>query len=135
MMTYFSMYVLRMLCIGLLVHFDRISWIVVSLTFGYTIQAWIATREDERGKTFFEIENPERAVYPWIIAVALGIVAGAGYIPFVLAMAVFAYLYATGFNRFYRSLCGSIDGTAIGVAGYLAETLFLFIGLAALVRG
>ena len=129
-----SFFLVRICSIGLLIYYNRMAWIIVALILAYTVQSDLAVKDDIDGEPFFELEDPDKPSFYWVIAIICAIICGLFYLPFVLVAIVVAYLASGQIDRLCQDRIGGVNATLIGMSGYIIETLLLLLGLLFLVR-
>lgn len=136
LMFFISFYLLKMFCIGLLIYFERASWLIIVFTMSYLIRSQMATWNDLRtSQPLIEEDNEIAAVRaPWTLGLIILFIIGLSYLPIIPISILVAYLLIKYFKKFTDREFGGVSGSIVGTAGAAAELVFLLLGIAFLIR-
>ena len=136
LMFFLSLYLLKLFCIGLLIYFERTSWLIIVFTLAYLLRSQLATEKDLRTAQQLIEEDDEVAAVraPWIVAVVIVLISGLSYLPAVVIILIITYLLIKYFKKIANRELGGVNGVFIGTAGAAAELVFLIAGMAMLLR-
>jgi cobalamin synthase len=134
-MFFLSVFILKIICVALLVYYERSSWLIVTMAVSYAVVAKMATARDLRtSQPFFEIEEGRAEKLAWLIAGVISFIVGWSYSPAVIIALILAYFISGKFKDYCEIKFGGVTGKIVGVAGASAETLILLAGVILLVR-
>ncbi len=135
LMFFLSVFILKIICVALLVYYERSSWLIVTMAVSYAVVAKMATARDLRtSQPFFEIEEGRAEKLAWLIAGVISFIVGWSYSPAVIIVLILAYFISGKFKDYCEIKFGGVTGKIVGVAGASAETLILLAGVILLVR-
>ncbi len=128
------LFLLRTFFVGLLIYSGASFWLITFLTAAHTVQAQLATAPTiEDGEAILPVE-PSLTVYPWLIAAVIMVVTGWVCLPGVVLAFVLALILASLQRKYCIMKIGGVNGSIIGLAGYVTEIILLLTGIIFLVR-
>ncbi len=124
----FSLFLLKMICIGILIYSGNALWLVVMLSLPYLIQGLVATAPSSVVERAILPSDKETAKTAWIVAAVACIVAGHAFIPAVLLALVVSWFFLDRFMRYWTARFRTVTGKTVGLAGIMLEYILLVLG-------
>lgn len=126
----FSLFLMKIICIGILIYSGNALWLVVMLTLPYLIQGLVAVAPSSIIEGSILPSDRDTVKNAWIVAGIICIVAGAGqqFIPAVLLALILSWFFLDRFQRFWISRFKTITGKTVGLAGIMLEYILLIAG-------
>lgn len=129
MILILSVYLLKAVCIGILVSCSHPSWFIVAFAGARAIQAHLAGLPAPSGGSPL-IETPDRfGNHHWFLAAGAMLIGGIGQFAASLIALAVCWILAKVFERICLSQLGCATSRAILVAGGAAECALLFLGV------
>lgn len=130
-----SFFAVRMLSIGFIIFSGNISWLIIAMTAGFTMQSQLAQLPElETQEPFIETAHGKAAYLPWAVFAVVCFIFGILYLPAALTTGILVVLLACLAVKYIPETLGGVNGPMIGIAGYFTETAVLLLGLVFLFR-
>ena len=121
-----AVFILRILCLGILIYFNNLGWIVVVSVLAYAVQAHLAGDESETNG-IIKIEK-NSIIIMWIVTIILCLIFGINHLPITILSIIIAVLIAINTkNNYLKSK--TLSGSTIGFTGKYVEIIILLLGL------
>jgi len=129
-----SLFTARMFSIGFIVFSGNISWLIISMAAGFTVQAHLAILPElETEEPFIEVSG-KSAYIPWIFFAAACVIFGVTNLPAAVTTGLLVFLSACLTSKYVFDKLGGVNGPMIGILGYFTESIVLLLGLIFLFR-
>lgn len=129
-----SVVLMRIFCVALLVYYQRSSWLIVTLTTAYAVQASLAAGGRKLNNSAPLVKADEKAIrLSWITALVLSFICGYNF-PAVLITYLIIFFFTGLFRNYCENNFGGLSGRLVGMAGLAAETIILLTGIIFLIR-
>jgi cobalamin synthase len=130
----FSLFILKIICIGILIYSQKASWLIVILTLSYLVQGLLAISRSSNLEAPLLPSEQDTAKSAWIIAAIISLIAGIEYIPAVVLALIISWFSFDGFQKYWLSRFRTITGKSVGLGGIILEYLLLVGGTILLAR-
>jgi cobalamin synthase len=127
-------FLIKVLCIGVLVYKGMLFWLIIVMTAGYLVQAHLAMADSMETREPL-VELPEgKEKLPWLIGSAIILIVGMKCLVGVLLGLLIAAMLAVLLKKYFETLFNGVNGMLVGLGGYLTELVLLLIGVAVFAR-
>jgi cobalamin synthase len=124
----FSLFLLKIICIGILIYSNHASWLIVMLTFPYLIQGLMAICGDSESGGSLLPSDQNTVKTAWITAAAISFLACLKSIPAAALALVFSWLFYDIFRKYWLGKFKGITGKTVGLAGIILEYILMLAG-------
>lgn len=125
-----AFFALRVLTMVFIIFTGHISWLIITMAAGFTVQAHLARLPDlESGEPFIEVASGRGSHLPWVAFAAIAVVFGITVLPAAVITVMIVALVAFLASKYIPDTVGGVNGPMIGLSGYCTETLVLFLGI------
>ena len=127
--VFFGIFLLRLLALGALIYFHRFSWIIVTFVLTFSIQGYLASKDDMHFNRHDLLLSASRhGIKIWITALIICILFGWVYFPAILFLLVISVFVGYKTKKI-MSKCDALNGINIGIFGKIMEIVILLFGL------
>lgn len=130
----FSLFLVKIISIGILIYSGYALWLVVMLSLAYLIQGLVAGAPSSVVETSILPNNEEITKRAWIASALVCLIAGYSFIPAVLLALIITWFFHDRFMKYWTLKYRTVTGKTVGLAGILLEYIILIIGTILLVR-
>ena len=133
MLYFISLYLLKFLCIALLIYHDRAGWIVMVYLFAYMIRSQLAMWDEVNTKVpLIEVDDSDYVVkMSWIFACVISLlVTGFMQLPLLVLFAIVAYFQLKFFKKRVVAEFGGMSSPLVGLFGTISELIFYILAVA-----
>ena len=123
-----AVFMIRILCLGILIYYNYFGWIVVATVLTYAVQGYLAAENRDSSTEILISADRKSLVIVWVIAAIFCILFGAIYFSTMISAYIIAVLLAVKAKSFYKK-SNSLSGANIGFTGKYTEIIILLLGL------
>ncbi len=121
-----AVFILRIICLGIIIYFNNLGWIIIVTVLAYAIQAHMAGNEPETKGTIKVEKNSINIM--WIITVILCLIFGINHLPITVLAIIITILIAINAKSNYLK-SNTLSEPVIGFTGKYIEIIVLLLGL------
>lgn len=136
LLIFISIYLLKLICVGLLVFHSESSWLIASFALGYLLRAKLAVEPQSRNsRSIIEVDDPKHVInLCWLTAGCAVLVGGIASFPAPLLILILAYLLFLGFDKLLDRSAMEVNEKLVDIYGAAADLFFLLL-IASLMAG
>ena len=136
LLVFISIYLLKLVCVGLLVFYSKSSWLIASFALGYLMRAKLAVEGQTRdSRAIIEVDDPKHTMnLCWLTAGCAVLIGGLTSFPAPLLILILAYLLFMGFDKLLERSVIEVNERLIDIYGAAADLFFLLL-IASLMAG
>ncbi|HPO90324.1 MAG TPA: hypothetical protein PLJ44_04365, partial [Victivallales bacterium] len=124
----FSLFLVKIICIGILIYTGNSLWLVVMMSLAYLIQGLVAGAPASIVESSILPANSDVMRNAWIITFIVCLVAGIAFIPAVILAFIISWLFYDRFMKYWAKKFRIITGKTVGLVGILLEYILLVLG-------
>jgi cobalamin synthase len=129
LLIFISIYLLKLICVGLLIFHFESSWLIASFALGYLLRAKLAVEtQRDNSQAIIDVDDPKHVInICWFTAGAAVLVGGIASFPAPLLILILAYLLFMGFDKLLERNEMEINEKLIDIYGAAADLFFLLL--------
>ena len=127
LLIFISIYLVKLVCVGLLVFRSEPSWFIAVYALSYLLRARLAASTlTSDGRPLIETEDPESAhLWCWIAAGCAVLLGGLTSFPIPLLVLILAYFILMGYERLLEKIGVRVGELIVDIHGAAADLFFL----------
>ena len=135
LILFLTLYLLKVFCIGLVIFYGKISWLILVFTLSYLVRSQLSQLSARNtSEPLIEVEDEKYSIkIPWIVSGIIAVWAGLSYLPSALVMLALTFALITLLKKHAASTNG-VSAPIIGFYGAASELLFLIAGASIAIR-
>jgi cobalamin synthase len=129
LMIFISLYLIKLICVGLLVFHSESSWFIAVFALGYLFRAKLAVSERTRfSRPIIEVDDPSLVSnLCWLTAGGSVLLGGLTSFPAPLLILIISYLLFKGYDYLCEKLGIDVSELIVDIHGAAADLFFLLL--------
>jgi hypothetical protein len=128
LLIFISVYLLKLVCVGLLVFHSESSWLIASFALGYLLRAKLAVEPKRDSQAIIDVDDPKHVInLCWLTTGCAVLVGGIASFPAPLLILILAYLLFMGIDKLLERSGVEVNEKLVDIYGAVADLFFLLL--------